>query len=624
LAKNPEDRLQSAKDLRNDLRELKQDVDSGEFQESIPVAAPRKMWPVVAAVLAAALIAGTIGYLFRPSDVSEGTSVPVSGGALVRVTSQPGEELYPSLSPDGDYVVFASPASGNWDIYTQRIGGQTSFSLTKDCMDDDRMPAFSPDGEWIVFRSEREGGGLFLMGATGESVRRLTDFGYDPAWSPDGTEVVFATEGIYVPGLRWYKSQLWVVNVSSAEKRLVTEGDAVQPSWSPHGDRIAYWVGFEIGQRDIRTMPAHGGEAVPVTEDAHVDWNPVWSPDGKHIYFSSDRGGNMNLWRAPIEEDSGKALGPPEPVTTGASAIRQHPVLAEDGTQLAYVERAESRGIWKAPFDTTTSTVEGEPIQAIQSTRLLNDPHVSPDGEWLTYSSSEPEDIFIMRVDGTSGRQLTDDLYLDRTPRWSPDGEKITFYSNRSGVFEIWAIHADGSELQQLTKTPDQALTMPEWSPDGQRIRYFDSTGRTSYIFDPNKPWEEQTHLALPPLSDEGEWFLGWSWSRDGKRIAGVAYSDWSSPGEIVICSQESQKYRRLSQLGADPVWLPDGRRLLFRTPSGSLKLLDINAGKAQEILSLFPDNISRPVLSPDGRSLYFTRESAEADIWLLTLDKGQ
>jgi Tol biopolymer transport system component len=75
----------------------------------------------------------------------------------------------------------------------QRVGGKNPFNLTKDCSADDIQPAFSPDGEQIAFRCEREGGGIFVMGATGESVRRRTNFGFNPAWSPDGKEIVFGT-----------------------------------------------------------------------------------------------------------------------------------------------------------------------------------------------------------------------------------------------------------------------------------------------------------------------------------------------------------------------------------------------------------------------------------------------
>ncbi len=64
-----------------------------------------------------------------------------------------------------------------------RVGGKNPINLTKDSAADDTQPAFSPDGDRIVFRSEREGEGIFLMGATGQSVKRLTNFGYDPASS---------------------------------------------------------------------------------------------------------------------------------------------------------------------------------------------------------------------------------------------------------------------------------------------------------------------------------------------------------------------------------------------------------------------------------------------------------
>lgn len=80
-------------------------------------------------------------------------------------------------------------SGGNLDIYAMRVGGTRAINLTASSAANDSQPAFSPDGEKLVFHSERDGGGLFVMGATGESVRRLTDARFDPAWSPDGKHV---------------------------------------------------------------------------------------------------------------------------------------------------------------------------------------------------------------------------------------------------------------------------------------------------------------------------------------------------------------------------------------------------------------------------------------------------
>ena len=109
-----------------------------------------------------------------------------------------------------------SAVSGNSDIYLQSVGGQTAINLTKDATAADLQPAFSPEGERIAFQSDRDGGGIFLMGRTGESVRRLTDSGYNPAWSPSGREVVYATETVQLnPAGRGPRSGLWIVNLES-------------------------------------------------------------------------------------------------------------------------------------------------------------------------------------------------------------------------------------------------------------------------------------------------------------------------------------------------------------------------------------------------------------------------
>src|SRR5262249_35129491 len=157
----------------------------------------------------------------------------------------------------------------------------------------------------------RDGGGIFIMGATGESVKRLTNFGANPSWSPDGKQIVIADEAVATPLGRASTSKLWIVDVATGKTQKIFDGDAVQPSWSPHGDRIAFWGLLKVnsGQRDLATISAKGGDLLRVTDDPPIDWNPVWSPDGKYLYFSSDRGGSMNLWRVPIDEHTGKTSG---------------------------------------------------------------------------------------------------------------------------------------------------------------------------------------------------------------------------------------------------------------------------------------------------------------------------
>lgn len=136
------------------------------------------------------------------------------------------------------------------------------------------QPTLSPDGERMAFRSEREGGGLFVMGATGESVRRVTSQGFYPAWSPDGTRLVYATEPVFDPYSRQGRSELWTVEIVSGAARRLFEGDAVRPPWSRDGKRIAYWVNAG-GQRDVWTIGTDGGAPVAVTHDEATDWFPM-------------------------------------------------------------------------------------------------------------------------------------------------------------------------------------------------------------------------------------------------------------------------------------------------------------------------------------------------------------
>jgi len=628
LEKDRELRYQTAADMAADLKRVRRSTSSGlaqAFGSVAPAALPapssqprpaarRTRFALLA--LATGIAAALTGYLLWRSRTS-----PISYTDFVfsQLTDEPGQELFPSLSPDGKQLLYAGRAAGNWDIYLLRVGGKNPANLTRDTAADDTQPAFSPNGELIAFRSDREGGGIFVMGATGESVRRLTNFGFNPVWSPDGTEILVATENIVRPEDRFTPvSQLWALNVATGARRLVSNGDAVQPHWSPHGPRICYWASRE-GQRDIWTMAATGADPVPITQDTYIDWNPVWSPDGRFLFFISDRGGSMNLWRVPINEHSGAMLGPPEPMTTPASDGSQISV-SRDGRRIAYTLQVFTSNLQKATFDPVAEKVTDKPVEITQGSKQAVRPDLSPDGQWIAFGSwGRQEDIFIIRTDGTGLRQLTDDVHRDRGPRWSPDGKQIAFFSNRSGKNEIWSIHPDGSGLRQITRAAGN-VAWPVWSPDSRRLVYT-IFGANSFVIDAAQPGSQQTSAPLPPLADPGETFNPWSWSPDSQKLAGFLQRKDGAFSGIAVYSFQTQSYARLTDSGMDPIWLSDSRRILFNH-QGKIWLLNTASRAVKEVLSIAPHEIARRgfAISRDDRKVYFSLSTTEADIWLLTL----
>jgi Tol biopolymer transport system component len=344
-------------------------------------------------------------------------------GEFSRVTSQAGVEWLPSLSPDGKWLVYAAErGAANRHIYLQSVNGQNPLDLTRDSSADDDQPVFSPDGELIAFRSSRDGGGIFVMGRTGEEARRVTRAGFHPSWSPDGTQLAFSTENIELYPQNPYgrSGELWTVTLNTGETRRLIDEDATLPSWSPHNRRIAFTRRVSNrAQGGVWTIPVKGGTATPVTRDLARDWNPVWSRDGRYLYFVSDRSGSMNLWRVPIDETSGQTLAEPEPITTPAPYLA-HPSLSADGRRIAYSSVVITANIQRLTLDTSTA-VKGDPAVVTAGSRLWSSPDPSPDGEWVAfYSLAQPEgQLHVSRPDGTALRQVTNDMAIYRLPRWS-------------------------------------------------------------------------------------------------------------------------------------------------------------------------------------------------------------
>ena len=613
MNKDVERRYQTAKDVRNELEELKaSSVSVAGTAGSQPLSAtgPRRVPPWLLAGGAIALMGGLAGaawFEHRSSISATMNAVPIEA-TFTQLTALKGMEIFPTLSPDGKWFVYTriDVDANISNIYLQSVGGQTAIDLSRDKTAGDGQPAFSPDGERLAFRSDRAGGGLFVMSRTGDAVKRLTTMGFNPSWAPSGEEIVFAEKNVDINPLeRSSISGLWVVSTVTGDKRRITAGDAVQPQWSPHGYRIAYWANRD-GQRDIGTIPAGGGEPVFVTNDTAMDWNPIWSPDGRFLYFSSDRGGSMNLWRIGIDERSGIARGAPVPVTTPSRFVA-HLSFSADGTALAYASIDVERNLHAFPFDSLRESIVGQPMDITSGSKVWEFVDVSSDGQWLALGSEGRQDLFVARRDGTGLRQLTSDG-LHRFPHWSPDGARIAFSSRRSGAtWDIWTISPDGSGLTQLTKRADAVY--PIWSPDGTQMAYTDYRTNRVRVFDPRKPWESQTAETLPAAAN----WAARAWSADGKWLAGDLRS-----GGIVIYSIDTGSYEKLTSAGESAQWLSDSRRLLFAS-GGKLSIVDRQTKTIHDIVSE-PGRESRVVSVPrDDRQLYVLLQSTEADVWMAT-----
>ena len=580
----------------------------GGFRRSLPVS-------LMGGLILAGVVLGMVLYRFLLGPSPE----PVLRARFEQLTDLPGREASPDISPDGSFIAYAKPGpGGKSDIFWQRTGGGNPLNLTEGSDADNWAPAFSADGTQIAFRSERGGGGVFIMGATGESVRRLTDFGHNPAWSPDGKRIVVATEGIRGPLDRGTISQLWIVDVTTGESKKIFDGDAVQPDWSPDGERIAFWgLPYGSGQRDLWTIDAAGGEPVRVTDDIHTDWCPKWSPDGRWLFFSSDRGGTMNLWRVPIDEASGRVEGEPQPVTAPAVLAGSFGI-AGDGAHLVFESISIRSAIRAVRFDSQREAFVGAPVPVTRGSRFVVTPQVSPDGKWIAVRSGfSPEDLFLAAVDGSQMRRLTNDIYKDRGPVWTPDGGHVVFYSSRGGRYEIWWIRPDGSGLEQLTDMPSQSLVWaPLVHPDGKNLFFITDSGTTVTDLEPISA--QKSYVALPRFPEKDLAFTHHSISPDGLWLAGHRKrpDDTSVPG-IVVYSIEKESYTLLTDIGVDPVWLPDSRRLLFADEQG-LGLVDRQTRRVKRLTipGVDPETLFSFTLAADGKSLFVSEMAVESDLW--------
>ncbi|MBA3553700.1 MAG: PD40 domain-containing protein [Gemmatimonadales bacterium] len=241
------------------------------------------------------------------------------------------------------------------------------------------------------------------------------------------------------------------------------------PRWSPDGRQLVFRR-LLTQRSDIVVTDAAGGATRWVTRDDVLDADPVWSPSGRYIYFTSARGGGLNLWRARVSAAGAPDAGL-EQLTTGAGDDLQ-PAVSPDGKRLALsISRIEA-DLWRLPVERATGKPTGAPAAVVATTRVESRGAWSPDGRSVAFNSDRQGDMNLwLRGPDGADRQLTRGSGGDYQPNWAPDGRSIAFFSSRAGQNDIWTVDVASGALRRLTSEPGVHIN-PFYSPDGRRIAY--------------------------------------------------------------------------------------------------------------------------------------------------------
>jgi Tol biopolymer transport system component/DNA-binding winged helix-turn-helix (wHTH) protein len=440
-------------------------------------AGKHRNWLIVVAwvlVFAGCGIAAMLSHLRSRAHAESVTLAPVP------ISTFQGGQSFPSFSPDGKMIAFAAMETDKdegLDLYMKVVGHEQPLRLTHQPADM-IAPAWSPDGRYIAFsRLSKSDSGIYLIPALGGVERKLaqTNFSYwlslKISWSPDGKYIAFSD------GDENSESRLFLLSVDSLEKRKLDLGSTkclwnFEPTISLDGSTIAFDCIVSYGISDLRLLPVAGGESRLVRRIKGEIAGMAWPPDGRSLIYSDGE----SLWELPV------LGGDPVKLPFGEAT---DPVIPRNGSRLAFARSYQNYNIWRATLS-TEGIVREKPTMLITSSRVQAEPQFSPDGKKITFFSdrSGESEIWISDRDGSSPVQLTSSVgSWTGDGHWSPDGQKIVFSSR---------VLADGGRLfivdlaervPRAIKTDAVDNSSPDWSHDGLWIYFTSHTTGTNQVW---------------------------------------------------------------------------------------------------------------------------------------------
>lgn len=497
--------------------------------------------------------------------VKPDTPAPSTGLDPQPLLTLPGTETAATLSPDGSKVAFMwqGPDQDNWDVYVMLIGESNPVRLTNSS-NPEGLPAWSSDGQYLAFvRGDMAAQtcAVYKMPVIGGPETRIGDCGTgitSLAWSSDEAYLAIGTTTTpqEPPHLvLWDIEKQEGYPLTQAEKG--SRGDQ-DPVFSPDHEQIAFRRRRQSGGWDIFVVPTAGGPAVQRSFDQRGTVGGVdWTPDGKHLLFSSSRDGEYRLWQ--MSSDGGEPIRLPLN-DQGLTGLRH----ASNANRIVYRVMRDETDLWLLRLD------ENQGVAAPVATTL----------------SSTREELF---------------------PQFSPTGDRIAFLSKRTGFYEVWTGNPDGTALIQHTTFEGALIGPPRWSPDGTTLVFDARPEGHADLFLVDAESAFPRRITGDPFDDvhaqfsrDGQW-LYFSSNRSGQREI------WKMNVERADVMQVTQHNGLYAEESLD------GRDLYFTRGDtlGIWKMPLAGGTPSLVVADLSPNAWGNWTLAADG--LYFTQQSTKA-----------
>jgi Tol biopolymer transport system component len=385
---------------------------------------------------------------------------PLSARPLVPLTSDPGREIDPAISPDGSRVAYLASSDTGYDLFVRDMDGGAPLRLTRSRLTKGH-PAWSPDGDRLAFvAAEGTSAAIYLLSMQGGQPAKLIDlpswsFGLD--WSPDGRTLT------YVDAAPGEASAIVLLDIQTGAQRPIARSASltsdVKPVFSPDGRSLAFIRGDPHERQRVAVVDVQrGGEGVLLAAPPQQLRGLDWTPDGTSVIISARSGRRFGLWRLPVDGRTG-----PDPLPVEGAELF-NPSVSRDG-RIVVEEVEQDRDVWLADFD------QRQPAPLVRSTFDDFEPSFAPRDAGLAFVSerSGTPEIWFQSPAGDT-RQLTrlSGPNIGHVA-WSPDGARLTFATEENGVSSVYALGVASGEPVRLVGTSTGAVPVG-WSAAGDAL----------------------------------------------------------------------------------------------------------------------------------------------------------